>query len=180
MTEPKKPIDTTEFWRKRLLWACATGRGTHTAVYDTSPETWQFIQDDTKRLLENHLKPGMSLLDAGCGYGAASAYLPGNVTYCGVDMSPEMIEVARLAYRKREFHVADLRNLRTVCDAKGRPRHFDFALCRSMRKMVRDNLGPEAWDAIESELLRVADRIIIIEYEDLPMYEVLPDLGVLR
>ena len=72
-------IDSPEYWHTRLLWACSTGRGTHTAVYDTDPDTWQCIQNDTKRILSQHLAPGMSLLDAGCGYGAAYSYLPDGI-----------------------------------------------------------------------------------------------------
>lgn len=164
-----KPVGEVQFWRKRLLWACATGRGTHTAIYDTSPDTWQDIQNCTKKILSNHLSPGDKLLDAGCGYGAASSYLPGDgVKYVGVDFSPEMIEVARLAYPDRDFRVGDLRRLEFS------RRYFDFALCRSIRKMVVDEMGAAEWKAIERELLRVSRRIIIIEYEDLPRYVLLP------
>ena len=171
----KKPIDNPDFWKRRLYWASATGRGTHTAIYDIDPDTWIYIQNDTNRILKNHLTSGMKLLDAGCGYGAASAYLPSGVNYVGVDISPDLIEVARIAYPDRVFVLGDIRDLSQFGDGE-----FDYGLCRSIRKMILDNLGAGEWDKMSRELLRVCKRVILIEYEDLPNYVVLPDLGDMR
>ena len=140
----------------------------HTSVYDIDPTTWLGILDQTKRILSDYLKPGMSLLDAGCAYGSASAYLPEGIEYLGVDLSPDFIDIARIAYPTRQFKVADVREMHQYADHR-----FDFTLCRSVRRIVIDNLGQEEWDKMQRELLRVAKKLILIEYEDLPKYEVL-------
>ena len=93
----------------------------------------------------------------------------------GIDLSPEMIEVAKIAYPSGTFEVADLKDLERFSDHQ-----FDYALCRSMKRMIVEGLGVDEWGKISRELLRVAGRIIVIEYEDLPWYEVLPDLGAMR
>jgi SAM-dependent methyltransferase len=158
--EPNKPIFDPDFWHRRLLWAAATGRGTFTAIYDTEQETWNRIQENTKSELVKLLKPGDRLLDAGCGYGAATECLPDGVTYVGVDCSWDMVDVARMRYPDREFLTADMRGLPFASSA------FRWALCRSLRKMVVDNVGRPTWDTIQAELLRVADSLILLEYED--------------
>jgi FkbM family methyltransferase len=65
------------------------------------------------------------------------------------------------------FRVGDIRSLPEF------HRHqFDYAVCRSMKRMVIDNAGRQEWNRIKRELLRVAKYLIVIEYEDLPRYSV--------
>ena len=163
----KKPVDDPAFWRYRLLWALSHGRGTHTAVYDVDKEEWDAIQNSSKNILSLYAFDGIKLLDAGCGVGTLCSYLPKGVKYVGIDISPEMVEVARLSYPLEDFRVADMRCLPfDTC-------RFDLAICRSIRSMVLDNLGQAAWDTMQAELLRVSDKLIVVEYEDMANYEVL-------
>lgn len=157
---PNKPVFDPDFWRRRLLWAAATGRGTFTAIYDTELETWEHIQSRTGRNLAHHLRHGDNLLDAGCGYGAACECVPDYANYTGVDCSPDLIEVARLRYPGQNFEVADLRSL-PYQDGS-----FRWTLCRSLKKMIVDNLGTEAWGSVQAELLRVSHGLLVMEYED--------------
>ena len=174
MTEERKPIADPRYWHQRLMWAAATGRGTHTAIYDTDGTTWQKIQNETKVVLHKYLVSGMSLLDAGCGYGAVSSYVPEGVRYVGLDLSPDLLEVARIAYPQAEFVLGNLASLPQFTGHQ-----FDFSLCRSIRRMVIDNQGEAAWDAIAAELLRVSRSVILVEYEDLPNYQMLLTSGKL-
>jgi SAM-dependent methyltransferase len=165
--DEKKPVDTPEFWKTRLMWALSHGRGSHTAVYDIDYSVWQVIQNQTATVLRGETRQGDHILDAGCGIGTLYSYLPSGRHYTGVDLSPEMIEVARLSYPEAHFEVANLQNLSQFCDQQ-----FDVAICRSIRKMIVDNLGHEAWLPIERELLCVSKKLIITEYET-TQYEVI-------
>lgn len=52
-----------------------------------------------------------SILDVGCGYGDLSAYLKEmgwKGKYCGIDIVPGLIEIAREKYPDEEFHLIDL------------------------------------------------------------------------
>lgn len=56
----------------------------------------------TRKILEilKHAKPGSSLLDVGCGYGALVDHIPSNldISYYGIDVAPNMIEYAENNY----------------------------------------------------------------------------------
>ena len=157
---PNKPVCDPSFWRKRILWAAATGRGTHTAIYDIDKTVWDRIQIATATSLDGYLRPRDTVLDAGCGYGELVSCLPCPVQYTGVDCSTDLIDLSLLLHPKSSFIVADLRQLPFPDQA------FRWSICRSMRKMVVDNLGAEEWGRIEKELLRVSRNVLILEYED--------------
>jgi len=54
------------------------------------------------------IRPGMRILEVGCGAGAALALLRGSgANFTGVDYSPPHIEIARLALPEMDFHVAE-------------------------------------------------------------------------
>src|SRR5215218_9435533 len=56
--------------------------------------------------------PGGTVGDIGCGTGRLAPFLAGRgLTPRGVDLSPEMVRVARRDHRKFRFDVADLRAL---------------------------------------------------------------------
>lgn len=52
-----------------------------------------------------------SVLELGCGTGAVLERLPANWTKVGVDVSPEMLEIARIKRMDAEFLTADIRSL---------------------------------------------------------------------
>jgi ubiquinone/menaquinone biosynthesis C-methylase UbiE len=54
------------------------------------------------------IRPGMRILEVGCGAGAALALLRGSgANFTGIDYSAPHIEVARLALPEMDFHVAE-------------------------------------------------------------------------
>jgi len=164
----KKPVSDREFWRQRLVEAHVSGRGLHTAIYDTDPETWTHIQNETRGYLLRYLLPGTRMLDAGCGYGAAAHLCPGWASYLGVDSSPDLLEIAR----KREpgclFVQADLGDMPFLED-----KAVDVCLARSLKKMLVDNLGQAAWERVLKELRRVSKAVLVLEYEAIDRPEVI-------
>ncbi|KAF3361456.1 Uncharacterized protein PHSC3_002019 [Chlamydiales bacterium STE3] len=57
-----------------------------------------------------NLKKIKTLLDLGCGQGVLSRYLPGHISYLGVDLSPSLIKNAKKAakYETQQFIVRDV------------------------------------------------------------------------
>lgn len=155
-----KPVDTQEFWKHRLYQACATGRGVHTAVYDIDQSVWEEIQKECIGVLKRYIRAGDKVLDVGCGYGALCGCLSSSVNYIGIDVSPDLIEVARLAYPTKTFHVVDARDL------PFKDNSFDWVIARSLRDMIVDNLGEDYWNRIECEMLRVSSNVLLIEFEN--------------
>ena len=55
---------------------------------------------------------GERILDLGCGVGASAKFLPDNISYVGLDVSSEYIEMARRRYgNKRKFICADVTSI---------------------------------------------------------------------
>ncbi len=171
MTEVR-PVTDPEFWRKRLVKAHATGRGLHTAVYDTNAGAWESAQRHSAKVFRKHFLLGNPrVLDAGCGFGASCLLMPAGVRYVGIDISPDLIEVARERYPGAEFVVGDLSQLPP---GWGR---FDWVVLRSIRKMLVREKSEEYWNKVRDNLLSVAGRILVMEYEDLPAHDVLTRTG---
>ena len=81
-----------------------------------------------------HLKPGGSVLDAGCGQGALLSRLPGNAYsgYVGIDLSSSAISVARQHRVERStFLVAD-------CEEFCPQEHFDVIVFNEVLCCLRD------------------------------------------
>lgn len=58
------------------------------------------------------LKPGQKVLDAGCGHGFNADYMTKKgLEIIGVDLSPEMIKLAKKQNPKIDFQMADMREL---------------------------------------------------------------------
>lgn len=171
--EAPKPVNQKQFWHDRLFTAVATGRDLHTIVYDIDYETWCEINRKTKQIMSDVLKQFKSprVLDVGCGYGSLYEQLKGwtNVDYVGVDLSPDLLEIAciRNPKAKSRFIEADANDLPFESDS------FDLAVFRSMRQMIEDNLGNASWHRLQKEVFRVAKSLLIIEYEDLDNYQLI-------
>lgn len=161
-----KAVDKPEFWKERIARAAAEGRE-HYSVYLTHKTAWDEIERIHSTILAKEIPIHSSVLDAGCGYGRMSAYFPEH-TYTGVDFSPDFIAAAKLRHPEKDFIVGELEHL--PFDDKT----FDFAFCVSIKRMIVDNCGEQAWRAMARELLRVAKKLIILEYEEPDKYEVLP------
>jgi len=73
-------------------------------------DTWWIEGTDTFISL---LKPGSSVLDAGCGPGIKSKYLSDNsLRVTGIDFSEKLIEIARREVPKAEFMVMGMKDVR--------------------------------------------------------------------
>lgn len=149
-------IDSSDFWRKRIYKAAISG-DLHRAVYDIDPDIWTAINDAHRIVLHRHIASGSSVLDAGCGYGILSELLPRGVTYTGIDVSPDLVELGRVKYGVN-IGTGDLRATQFPARA------FDWAVCRGVEGMVIASQGEAVWRTMEKELLRVADRLLILSY----------------
>lgn len=153
-------VTDPQFWRTRLLQAHASGRGLHTAIYDVDPETWDSIQCETRGRVLNAVLPGRRILDIGCGYGAVYDCLPNNFKtgYVGIDVSPELVEIAKLRHPEGNFVVADATRLPFSSG------HFDLAVIRSIRAMLMRAGLPRVFASILREARRVASGVLVLEY----------------
>ena len=97
------------------------------------------------------------MLDAACGYGRLSPIFE---KYIGVDFSPDFINIARKSFPKKEFLVANIKEL-PFEDNK-----FDWSICSSLKTMIEENSGEEEWNKMKKELLRVSKKILILEYTE--------------
>lgn len=158
-----KPVDDINFWKGRIEEA---KRGyDHYSVYVANLTLWKFIEKNHRAIIHQHIRKSDAVLDAGCGYGRAVEFLPTH--YTGVDFSPDFIKLAKERYPDKTFIVSKLESL------PFNDHDFDWAVCISIKTMIKNNLGEDAWLAMEKELKRVAKKILILEYEDPTQYEIL-------
>lgn len=155
-----KPVNDIQFWKKRI----ETAQSEHYSVYVIHEQGWKRINDIHNELFDELIPKDAKVLDAGCGYGRWSEKF---TNYIGVDFSPDFIEMAKSKYPNKTFIQADLKNL------PFKDNEFDFAFCVSIKKMIVDNLGEEEWLKMETELKRVARKLLVLEYEDPRPYELL-------
>ena len=168
-----KPVEDPQFWNERLYRTLATGGMLHEIIYQESWDIWARTQTGTSIVLHRLIPKGSKVLDAGCGYGAlvdAFDECRLRVQYTGVDVSPDLFRLATERYQKAatsdgkprfpgvQFLVGNLRSLPFESE------EFDWAVMRSMRRMVEDNCGRESWQAVLAEVQRVARRVLLIEY----------------
>jgi ubiquinone/menaquinone biosynthesis C-methylase UbiE len=153
-----KGVDKIEFWKDRIEKA---GRK-HYSVYITSEGDWQKINQAHEKILKDECKG--KVLDAGCGYGRWSVLFD---DYVGTDFSPDFIAIAQKENPTKTFIQADLKAL------PFKDGEFDVAFCVSIKHMIEGNLGKDAWLEMEKELLRVAKKLVILEYTDPENYDVL-------
>lgn len=88
------------------------GRAAHTkdkmALVYNHNQGFARSQEVGEALIKLFVRPQMTVLDLGCGYGRF--YTPvteAGGLYVGMDFSEEMIKIARVTYPKGEFHVGD-------------------------------------------------------------------------
>lgn len=155
-----KPVDKHQFWAERIRDAVELRQ----SVYYTSRGAWDHLNETHREIMGQHLTG--KILDAGCGYGRWSELFAAS-DYLGIDFSPDFIHIAKDLYPSKAFEVADLKALLYP------DKTFDWAFCVSIRQMIRGNLGEEVWAQMESELKRVAKHVLILEYTDPEVFEVL-------
>lgn len=165
MTEPILSLD---YWQRRLEQARAAGQ-LHTAVFRCPLERWQRIEAKHREILARLIGSGDAVLDCGCGYGRLLDLMPahwdaseeGGGNYLGVDLSPDLIALAKRLHPGRVFFVGDLRKLPVEVTYQS----YDVAILISIRPMVRRNCGDDVWHEMETELRRVAKKLLYLEYD---------------
>lgn len=156
-----KPIDKVEFWKERIDTAVKP----HYSVYVVHEAGWKRINEVHQSLFDRYIPKDAKVLDAGCGYGR---WADNFENYTGVDFSPDFVAWAKKERPNKIFLQADLANL------PFEDKEFEWAFCVSIKRMVQSNLGENAWDKMQNELLRVSEYLLVLEYEDPNEYEVLP------
>lgn len=159
-----KPVNKTDFWRDRIKEALNKCNDIRYSVYYTGRDDWNKLNSVHKDALSKLIPKKANVLDAGCGYGRWSEHFD---KYTGIDFSPEFIEKAKELYPDKKFLVADLNKL------PFKDGEFDWAFAVSVKVMIVNNLGQEAWEPMEKELKRVAKKVIFLEYSDPHIYEVI-------
>lgn len=152
-----KPVDTQEFWRKRISDAIQYGDVRH-SVFRAPDNIWNEIVEDHKSIINKLIPDNCKVLDAGCGYGRLYEYLGGKVDYTGVDFSKDFISVAKRLYPHGNFVIGDLTNL------PFEDNYFDWSICISIMIMIVENLGWKKWEQMQNELLRVSKNVLCLEY----------------
>ena len=99
-----------------------------------------------RAVLGDRLRPGMSILDAGCGPGANHPWLSAHGDVTGVDSSPEALRLARHRHPEMEVAQADVTALPFGDEI------FDLAIEITVLTMVRDD------QLAVDELARVTKR----------------------
>lgn len=159
------PAESPEYWARRLKKVIESGEPVHKSVFDCPVGDWEAIQAHTAKLLRSLLGPGDKVLDAGCGYGVLAeclpkmpAYLVGS--YTGVDYCPEMVDYAKVREgdASHTFLDGDIRSL-PFSD-----KQFDWCVCRGLEGTFKTLLGNREWDRAQAEMLRVAKRLLLIDY----------------
>lgn len=128
---------------------------TNTAVIDN-----RTLESSHKRLAEI-LKPGMTVLDVGCGTGAITsgiAELVGpNARVVGVDNNPALIEKARQTYKNLpnlSFEIADIYNL---------PFHGEFDIVTSARVLQWLSKPKDALNQM-IQSTKENGRVLVLDY----------------
>lgn len=161
-----KPIDKLSFWKERIDGAKKEGV-MHYSVYlkHTMADIDVRHREIVRKLGIN--KPGIKVLDAGCGYGRTCGWFHTN-DYVGVDFSPDFVEEARRQYPAYTFAQVDV-----LSELPFEHGQFDWAICVSIKQMVEGNMGKEAWEVMMKNLKKVVKNVLILEYTSPEIYEVL-------
>lgn len=157
----RQKIFDQNYWRDRLTEAGQE----HHAIYLCTPDVWGKIAATHKKILSGLISENDSVIDAGCAWGRLLSLMPENWRgdYLGVDLSPDFIELAKRSNpaRSGQFEVGDIRHLSSIARVR-----YDWAVLISIKQMVLDNAGQGAWSRMETELRTVADRVLILEYDE--------------
>lgn len=148
------------YWKKRL--ETATDR--HQAIFRCDLARWRRIEDKHRQILARTIGNIDSILDAGCGWGRLLDLMPKQWygSYIGIDISPDFIDIARKTYPTRVFKQGDIADPKRFATRI----RYDWAICISMRPMIRRNLGDEYWDTVQANLLTLTNRILFLEYDE--------------
>lgn len=160
-TGPSAYLQTPGFWAARINSQRKENLPLHQIIYRTSGHDWGKIQNSTRKILQRHMKDHQKILDVGCGIGSVYEALPSkNIDYLGIDLSPELIEVARKSYPEGEFKVGDI----LVETQNYSDKYFEVVVLRNVESAIR-YLGEGVLANLKKELLRISNNLIIQEYK---------------
>jgi hypothetical protein len=169
MSEGPLPITDPAYWRGRLERSMKKTEPPfywdHTAIYVCDPSRWKAIEERHRGLLAQTIGRLDGVLDAGCAWGRLLTLMPHwwAGPYLGVDLTPEFLTLARGRHPRRNFLCHDLLKPWPVDYIWGKP--FDWAVLISIKQMVEDNLGGEAWETMRINLKLAARKLLILEYD---------------
>ena len=154
-----KPTEQIAFWEERLAETKKKNWPIYRAIARThSDEIWEKAQEEQRVLLHRFIQPYSTILDAGCGVGAAVPLLPDNEsTYLGIDFAECLVKEARLQHPEKEFQVTNLLDL--CCFSEDQ---FDFTFCRGVQGIVSGRLGNDTWLSMKEELKRISKRLLLM------------------
>jgi SAM-dependent methyltransferase len=161
-------ISSQSFWKKRIEDALEM-KEIHRSVYWIDISVWEDIQQKHRDVLVKLFpKQRMTkLLDVGCGYGALLDALPeAPIDYTGIDISPDLLKIAKEYYPANNFIDGDF------CALPFEDHTFNMAICRSIEGVVKENLGFSVWRNAEREILRVCDVLVLLNYTDPTSYRI--------
>lgn len=161
---PQEHVCSPDYWRERMLRFLAKQPDLHQIIWQTDRELWQHTQAETAKVLAEHLRGGETVLDVGCGYGALvecleqSRFLSGKRrgNYVGVDISPDLLDLARILYPTEKFILANASRMPLPAGT------VDLAVLRQVKGTIRGNYGHGTWNLIRDEIARVSRRILYI------------------
>ena len=149
------------FWKKRVSEAIARDR-LHEAVFFASEG--QFLEHTVGKrdFLIRTIRKTETVLEIGCGYGRFHDLYPEyRGRYLGIDISPDLIEQARIRHPDQTFMVADMQTF----DAS----KYDWVVAMGVRNMVRNFISEKAWENIEEKYRKVCTKGMLIT--SLPLVE---------
>lgn len=149
-------VTDPRFWRDRLS---TCGGDLQRAMFTGSSDEFAAAHADQMRQLHKAgIRPTDSVLDVGCGYGRLLTLMPADWAgdYVGIDVSPDLVAIARILYPTRRFEVAHGDRMPFVDE------RFDVAVAVWLRTMLMDNGKLDVWQRVELEMCRVARRVVVV------------------
>lgn len=157
-----EPVTSPDYWRERLKKSLLHEQ-LHQSVYLCTDAQWNAALVKHRSILSKVIKSNHSILDAGCGYGRLVEILPAdwNGCYVGIDISPDLIAVAKTIYPNYFFRVQNILEIGTHYNKH----QFDFAIITSVKYMIIRNIGKDYWKKCEEQLRIVAKQLLFLEYD---------------
>ena len=159
----RKPVLNPQFWEQRYY---RSTRYIHHSVFLCPLRQWREIGDRHERILERYVGDQTNIFDVGCGYGSLIGLMPSGWRgeYLGIDICRSFVNHAKVQYRnlfpRVQFECIDLIKM----GEWNRAWIPDLAVARSVRRMIQDNVGEDYWNRMESTILEICPRLLILEY----------------
>lgn len=170
MADDKEDVLNPAYWDRRLVQAAARGE-IHRAIFQGTPDRMAEKQREQEVLLQfgTWFHTNTSVLDLGCGYGrlldmlqARYNRVPAPERYLGVDLSPNLVETARVRWPNHWFQAGDLRTFVPEHPSFETDR-FDVGVLLWVRQPVVAHAGEEVWEAIVANARRYCRRLVVAD-----------------